>query len=82
MLENKEKRVNNYGLAFMTGFSRQYKQVEKILQKHLPILLKDQTLGKILSKKKNTIYNIKKGYSYKFLFLLISLVLIPFFNSM
>lgn len=31
MLQDREKRNNNHGLAFMTGFTGQYKQVERII---------------------------------------------------
>lgn len=38
-------------LAFITGFHRQYKEVENIYFKHWPILSKDKDLGPLLPTK-------------------------------
>lgn len=46
LLKEKETSRKDFGVAFMTGFTRQNKQIEKIIIKLWPILLKDVELRK------------------------------------
>lgn len=56
----KEKR-NKFEMAFVTGFNLDYIKVEKSLKKFCPILMKDTTLNKILSRKPSFIYRKALG---------------------
>lgn len=49
----KKKVADNrdFGISFMTGFTRQYKQVEKVIRKYWHLLLKDNDLAKVLPNK-------------------------------
>lgn len=54
--ENKKETNKNFGLAFMSGYTRQHKQLEGIVSKHWPLLLKDDTLKTLLPSKPQFIY--------------------------
>lgn len=41
LFKKKEAIERDFGVAFMTGFTRQHKQVEKIIYRHWHLLLKD-----------------------------------------
>lgn len=53
---SKKQRTGNFDIAFITGFSRQYKQLEHIITKHWHLLLGDQELCKVLSRKPQFVY--------------------------
>lgn len=48
-------------VAFVSGFYRQFQQVETIFKKHWPILLKDQDLQSTISSKPKFIYRRAPG---------------------
>lgn len=58
MIEQKKNEKNNrYNeMAFLTGFSRQHKLVEKVLKKHWPVLRSDNILRNLLPNKPSFIY--------------------------
>lgn len=57
MIKQDRKKANNYmDIAFITGFSNQYQQLEHIIKNYWPILKEDRTLSKILPKKPRFIY--------------------------
>lgn len=56
LLTNAKPRKYKGELTFITGFHRQYKEVENIFKKHWPILLKDKDLGPLLPIKPTFIY--------------------------
>lgn len=57
LLHKKERNTHNVAeFAFLTGFNRQYKQLENIFKKHWPILKSDRTLGELLPKGPRFIY--------------------------
>lgn len=51
LFKKKEASKRDFGVAFMTGLARPHKQIEKIIHKHRPLLLKDVDLNKILPTK-------------------------------
>lgn len=53
---NQQRKDKNMDLAFITGYNRQYKNVETIIKKHWPILQSDKVLNPILPKKPIFIY--------------------------
>lgn len=55
LFKPKVKKENDYGIAFMTGFNRQYRDFEKI-KEHWPLLLEDGDLKKILPTQPKFIY--------------------------
>lgn len=58
---NKKKKDNQFKLAFVTGYNVDYKQVEKLVIKYWPILLKDSTLNNILPRRPSFIYRKAPG---------------------
>lgn len=54
----KKKVVDDrdFGFSFVTGFTHQFKQVEKIIRKYWHLLLKDNDLAKVLPNKPQFIY--------------------------
>lgn len=57
LFRSREKREqNDYSLSFFTGFNRQYRDLEKIVKRHWPLLLQDNDLKKVLPKQPRFIY--------------------------
>lgn len=56
LFKKRESNERDFGIAFMTGFTQQYRQVEKIIRKHWHLLLKDSDLAKSLPDKILFIY--------------------------
>lgn len=49
-LTTKERKQADFEIAFCTEYNRQYKQIEKVVRTHWPILLRDPILAKTLPK--------------------------------
>lgn len=54
--KSRESTGDQFNLAFISGFNLQYREMEKNIRKHWPILLKDHTLRNILPNKPKFIY--------------------------
>ncbi|XP_073465069.1 butyrophilin subfamily 1 member A1-like [Aquarana catesbeiana] len=47
LFKSKSKGENNFSLSFITGFNRQYRDLERIIKRHWPLLHRDDDLRKI-----------------------------------
>lgn len=42
LFKARDNKRRDYGMAFMTGYTRQYKEFEQIMKEHWLLLLKDR----------------------------------------
>lgn len=56
LFKEKVNKRRDYSMPFMTGYTRQYKQFEKIMREHWPLKLKDRELKSIPPDKPQFIY--------------------------
>lgn len=49
LFKTKTQNKKDYGVAFITGFTRQHKQFEKVIKEYWPLLLKDRDLRSVLN---------------------------------
>lgn len=58
LLESGRKNNDNQDIACFTGFNLQYKSIEKSFKKYWPILLRENSLDKIILKRLRFIYKM------------------------
>lgn len=55
-IQIRKKTQDGPALSFITGCNKQSKEIERVIRKHWPILLKDDVFNKILPSHPNFIY--------------------------